>query len=62
MTKLKDTAGTSGSLAMQPITTSWLQAAKDAGGDAIDLDPADGPFLSMSATTSYCLLMSELES
>ncbi len=29
----------------QPITESALQAAKDAGGDAINFDPADGRFL-----------------
>ena len=53
MTKLKNTTGTSSSLAMQPITNSWLQAARDAGGDAIDLDPADGPFLSKSIALVY---------
>ena len=53
MTKLKNITGTSSSLAMQPITTSWLQAARDAGGDAIDLDPADGPFLSKSIALVY---------
>ncbi|KAM3425606.1 hypothetical protein BST61_g7553 [Cercospora zeina] len=34
-------------LSVQPITRSWLQAARDAGGDAIDLDPADGPFIAL---------------
>jgi hypothetical protein len=59
MTKLKNTTGTSSSLAMQPITTSWLQAARDAGGDAIDLDPADGPFLSMSSQPApICIITS----
>jgi hypothetical protein len=47
MTKLTNTTGTSASLALQPITVSWLQAARDAGGDAIDLDPANGPFICM---------------
>jgi hypothetical protein len=45
---------------MQPITTSWLQAARDAGGDAIDLDPADGPFLSKSTCPSLHLRRCEL--
>jgi hypothetical protein len=53
MTKLKNTTGTSSSLAMQPITISWLQAAQDAGSNAIDLDPADGPFLSKSMALVY---------
>ena len=32
-------------LAYQPITKEWIQAARDAGGDALDLDPADGAFI-----------------
>lgn len=32
-------------ISMQPITQAFVQAARDAGGDAIDLDPADGSFL-----------------
>lgn len=35
-------------LSMQPVTKSHLQAARDAGGDAIDLDPNDGDFIGMS--------------
>lgn len=31
--------------AVQPITQDFLQSARDAGGDAIDLDPADGRFV-----------------
>ena len=31
--------------AVQPITKRHLKAARDAGGDAIDLDPADGNFV-----------------
>lgn len=31
--------------AVQPITEHLLQAARDNGGDAIDLDPADGRFI-----------------
>ena len=32
----------------QPINKSWLQAAVDAGGDAIDGDPAKGSFICAS--------------
>ncbi|KAF2764142.1 FAD-binding domain-containing protein [Teratosphaeria nubilosa] len=53
MTKLTNTSGTSASLAMQPITVALLQAARDAGGDAINLDPADGPFLSILITLQW---------
>lgn len=34
-------------LSMQPVTKSHLQAARDAGGDALDLDPNDGDFIGM---------------
>ncbi|KAL9123061.1 MAG: hypothetical protein Q9187_000388 [Circinaria calcarea] len=42
-------------LAYQPITKAWLAAARASGGDAIDLDPADGGFISIliSATWSH---------
>ena len=42
---LKSIDGYSLNLAIQPITTDWLAAARAAGGDAIDLDPADGTFV-----------------
>ena len=32
-------------LCMQPISAGWQEAARDLGGDAIDLDPANGTFL-----------------
>ena len=32
--------------AIQPVTKYHLQAARDLGGDAIDLDPAKGDFVS----------------
>lgn len=32
--------------AIQPVTRNHLQAARDLGGDAIDLDPARGDFVS----------------
>ena len=44
--ELKNIPGLSLGMSIQPITTSWLKAAKKSGGDAIDLDPKDGPFLS----------------
>lgn len=34
--------------AVQPITTLIQQAARDNGGDALDLDPKDGAFVSKS--------------
>lgn len=45
--QLANVAGSDVSVAYQPISKAWLQKAKDAGGDAIDLDPADGSFVSM---------------
>ena len=33
---------------IQPVTEAHLTAARNAGGDALDLDPADGSFLSES--------------
>jgi hypothetical protein len=43
---------------MQPITQSFVQAARDAGGDAIDLDPADGSF-SVSPTSPSTILLAD---
>lgn len=40
--ELKSIPGSQVALSIQPIGVSWLQAARAAGGDAIDLDPADG--------------------
>jgi len=36
-------------LSFQPVTRSWLAAARASGGDALDLDPADGDFIGSSA-------------
>ena len=41
-THLKDVENSQVSLSIQPISKSWLQAAKQAGGDAINLDPEKG--------------------
>ncbi|PSK33979.1 hypothetical protein B9Z65_8305 [Elsinoe australis] len=53
LTALSNKAGSSITLAMQPITKSWLQKARDAGGDAIDLDPAGGPFITALITALW---------
>lgn len=45
LTQLKNVENCFASIGMQPIKASWLQAARAAGGDAIDLDPVDGNFL-----------------
>lgn len=42
---LQDVAGSQSSLGIQPITKAQLQAARKAGGDAIDLDPSLGTFI-----------------
>ena len=42
---LQNVTGCGTTLALQPITKAQLQAAKDAGGDAIDLDPSLGTFI-----------------
>lgn len=31
----------------EPVSTQWIQAAVDAGGDAFDLKPENGPLLSL---------------
>ncbi|KAI1208441.1 uncharacterized protein F4807DRAFT_431346 [Annulohypoxylon truncatum] len=40
-------------LSMQPITQSHLKAARNAGGDAIDLDPNDGDFIAFNIATEH---------
>lgn len=44
LTSLTDTDDSSINLSIQPITKTFLQAAVDSGGDAIDLDPENGNF------------------
>ncbi|KAM7203152.1 FAD-binding domain containing protein [Naviculisporaceae sp. PSN 640] len=41
------------SITYQPVTKSWLQAAKAAGGDALDLDPANGGFIVLQIATVW---------
>lgn len=42
MTQLANVPGFTTSITYQPITKAWLEAARAASGDAIDLDPDDG--------------------
>lgn len=37
----------------QPLTVALLQASKATGGDAIDLDPADGPIMAMIINAAW---------
>lgn len=53
ISSLKDVEGSQVSLSVQPVATSWLKAAKAAGGDAIDLDPADGNFIAFNLYTRW---------
>lgn len=46
LTALSEVTGASLTMEIEPISKLWLQAARDAGGDAIDLDPDDGSFVS----------------
>ncbi len=39
---LASVTGSMVALSIQPISTAWLEAARAAGGDAIDLDPGNG--------------------
>ncbi|KAF2003796.1 FAD-binding domain-containing protein [Amniculicola lignicola CBS 123094] len=50
--QLKNVRELAVTLAYQPISAKWLQAARDNGGDAMDLDPKDGDFVAglISAT------------
>lgn len=52
-TQISNVNGSSVSLAIQPISRSWIRTAKAAGGDAIDLDPADGAIIGISPFLSY---------
>ena len=37
----------------QPLTTDLVKAARKAGGDALDLDPKDGPILGMRPLSAF---------
>lgn len=50
---LKDVEKASATMSLQPIGKAWLRAARQAGGDAIDLDPADGEFYAMVAAFQW---------
>ncbi|KAL4922537.1 cytochrome P450 [Aspergillus aurantiobrunneus] len=41
------------SITYQTITEDWLDAARASGGDAIDLDPADGAFLVLLISNTW---------
>ncbi|KAK3946262.1 FAD-binding domain-containing protein [Diplogelasinospora grovesii] len=41
------------SITYQPISQAWLQQARRAGGDAIDLDPADGGLIALQFATAW---------
>ena len=45
MAPLKDAEGISFSITYQPLSRSLLQASKDAGDNAKNIDPSDGPLL-----------------
>ncbi|KAF9894897.1 hypothetical protein FE257_004519 [Aspergillus nanangensis] len=53
-TTLQHVADLSISFSFQPISKAWIEAAKARGGDAMDLDPNDAPFIAglMSSTWS----------
>jgi hypothetical protein len=45
LSQLADIPNATTSITYQQISQAWLTAAVAAGGDAIDLDPANGGFL-----------------
>ena len=45
LSELGNVQGCFVAMSIQPISKQWLQAAQDAGGDAISLDPADGALI-----------------
>ena len=54
MSSRKFTNGTF-SITWQPLARSMISAARAYGGDAIDLDPEDGPILAMLFASDYAL-------
>lgn len=50
MPALKQVPGLLVASTQQTITKSWLTAARESGGDAIDLDPANGNFIGQKIT------------
>jgi hypothetical protein len=49
LSQLADIPNATTSITYQLITHSWLAAARASGGDAIDLDPANGGFIGESS-------------
>ncbi|KAL2829468.1 hypothetical protein BDW59DRAFT_159056 [Aspergillus cavernicola] len=52
-TTLTDITGSTVTLSYQPISQAWLEAARAAGGDVLDLDPEDGPFVAGLLSTTW---------
>lgn len=50
---MSDIAGLTLYTVYQPITVAWITAARAAGGDAFDLDPANGPLLSFELSAAW---------
>ncbi|KAL8708058.1 MAG: hypothetical protein Q9220_006990 [cf. Caloplaca sp. 1 TL-2023] len=50
---LKPVPGLITSFVYQPLTVDLLKASKATGGDAIDLDPADGPIMAMIINAAW---------
>lgn len=46
LSSLKNVSGFTTTINHQPISQNWIAAAQRSGSDALDLDPADGAFIS----------------
>ncbi|GME30036.1 FAD-binding domain-containing protein [Neofusicoccum parvum] len=53
LSQLADIPNATTSITYQLISQWWLQAAQDNGGDAIDLDPADGGFIALQIESGW---------
>ncbi|EAA63242.1 hypothetical protein AN3274.2 [Aspergillus nidulans FGSC A4] len=53
MEQVSDLSDLLTSITYQTITEDWLDAARASGGDAIDLDPADGAFLVLLISNTW---------
>jgi len=53
LTALKDVANCSITFSYQPISKAWVQASQAAGGNALDLDPHQGTFVSGLISTTW---------
>jgi hypothetical protein len=50
---LKNLTGVNVGISYQWVPKSWLQAAKQSGGDAIDIDPSNGDLLILNLVTQW---------